>query len=385
MSKTVPPRKPLLTSQPWRNRARAIIGVTLLYGFLVAIQLMSAAFDLLGTGFAHSLVAATRSPFVALFIGILSTALVQSSSVTTSMLVGLVSAGAIPVEAAVPIVMGANIGTSVTNLIVSLGHMGHRVEFRRAFAGAMMHDLFNWLAVAILLPFELMTGFLRQTAHNIAGHIYGAAGVDYENPISLLVKPVCRAIIDILGNRLELSDLLAGIIALVMALALILLCLTGLVRTLRALLSARLEALVHGALSKGVLLTMGIGVLLTFSVQSSSITTSILVPLIATGLIKLEHAFPITLGANIGTTITALLAALAGNELGLAIALVHVLFNVGGILLIYPIPFIRRLPLRAARALGEIAANRRAFAIVIVAVIFFVIPLAVIFIERAIG
>jgi solute carrier family 34 (sodium-dependent phosphate cotransporter) len=366
-----------------RSLARAGIVVTLLFFFLVAIQLMSGAFDLLGRDFARTLVEATKSPFVALFIGIISTALVQSSSVTTSMVVGLVSAGALPVEAAVPIIMGANVGTSVTNLIVSLGHMGHRAEFRRAFAGAMMHDIFNWMAVVILLPIELMTGALRHSAEFLAGHLYGGDGVSYDNPISILIKPVSGAIVSFLRETLGFGDVAAGIFALIISLLLIFTCLGGLVRVLRALLSARLESLVHRALSKGLFVTMGIGIVATVAVQSSSITTSILVPLIATGLIRLDHAFPITLGANIGTTITALLASLAGNQLGLAIALVHLLFNTVGILIVYPIPWIRRIPIVLAQKLGDIAAERRSFAVLLVVSVFFVLPLVVILIERA--
>ena len=65
------------------------------------------------------------------------------------------------VRTAIPIVMGANIGTSMTNTLVSLGHSGRRAEFRRAFAAATVHDMFNWLCVAILLPVEVITGIGR--------------------------------------------------------------------------------------------------------------------------------------------------------------------------------------------------------------------------------
>lgn len=62
------------------------------------------------------------------------------------------------VRVAIPIIMGANIGTSVTNTIVSLGQSGDRNQFRRAFGGATVHDMFNWLSVVILLPLELISG-----------------------------------------------------------------------------------------------------------------------------------------------------------------------------------------------------------------------------------
>ena len=59
------------------------------------------------------------------------------------------------VKTAIPMIMGANIGTSVTNTIVSLGQAGDRNQFRRAFGGATVHDMFNWLCVLVLLPLEL--------------------------------------------------------------------------------------------------------------------------------------------------------------------------------------------------------------------------------------
>lgn len=62
------------------------------------------------------------------------------------------------VRQAIPIVMGANIGTSVTNTLVSIGQITDVGDFRRAFAGATVHDMFNWLAVIVLLPIEVLTG-----------------------------------------------------------------------------------------------------------------------------------------------------------------------------------------------------------------------------------
>lgn len=370
-----------------RSAVRAVLVVALLYAFLVAIQLLGSAFELMGGGFADALVNATRSPFTAFFIGILSTAVVQSSSVTTSMVVGLVSAPALPLslDAAVPIIMGANIGTSVTNTIVSLGHMGNREEFRRAYGGAVVHDVFNWLTVLVLLPIELATGFLRRSATWLATELYGTSSITLESPLKAIVKPVANGFVQAGTEGLGLSPGVAGGVLLAVALVLIFVCLTGLVRLLKALMSARLEALVNRAFEKGALVTIGIGVLVTVSVQSSSITTSILVPLVATGLISLEHAFPITLGANIGTTVTALLAALAGNVMGLAIALVHVLFNILGVLLFYPLPPLRRVPLAIARWFGGLAARHRPLAVVMILLVYFALPLGVILLERAIG
>jgi sodium-dependent phosphate cotransporter len=91
-------------------------------------------------------------------VGIMTTVLVQSSSTSTSIIVSMVSAQFLDVQTAIPIIMGANIGTSITNTIVSLTQVGDRNQFRRAFAGATVHDMFNWLTVISLLIVEVTTG-----------------------------------------------------------------------------------------------------------------------------------------------------------------------------------------------------------------------------------
>ena len=111
-----------------------IIGVVAaLYLFLVGINGMSSAIKHMGAGVAESIFRTTSNPVVALFIGIFSTVLFQSSSTTTSLIVGMVSSGALSLAGAVPMVMGANIGTTVTNTIVSIGHINRGNEFKRAF------------------------------------------------------------------------------------------------------------------------------------------------------------------------------------------------------------------------------------------------------------
>ena len=123
--------------------------------------MIGSAFKGLGRGFAESLFQSQASPFIGLFIGILATGLIQSSSTTTSLVVGMVAAGTfgsdpkLAVAAAVPYIMGANIGTSITNTIVSLGHIVNKEEFKRAFSASVVHDFFNILAVIVIFPLEL--------------------------------------------------------------------------------------------------------------------------------------------------------------------------------------------------------------------------------------
>ena len=134
------------------------------YLFLVSIKLMGVSFQMFGKGFAEQLISSYSNPFLGLFTGILATSLVQSSSTTTSLVVGLVGGGALPVEYAIPIIMGANLGTTITNTLVSLSFVTRKEDFRRAFAGATVHDFFNVIAVIIFLPLERATHIIERTA-----------------------------------------------------------------------------------------------------------------------------------------------------------------------------------------------------------------------------
>jgi sodium-dependent phosphate cotransporter len=154
----------------WRRSALGPLAlVGLLFAFFLGLDLMGLSFKLFGKGFAEMLIERTANPFVGLLVGILATSLVQSSSTTTSMTVGLVAAGALTIDGAIPIIMGANIGTSVTNTLVSMAQITRREEFRRAFAGATLHDFFNLLTVLILFPLELSFHVLRRSASYLEG------------------------------------------------------------------------------------------------------------------------------------------------------------------------------------------------------------------------
>lgn len=366
-----------------KTAARLIGTLTLLFLFLVAIKMLGSSFKLLGKDFVHTLITADMNPFTALFIGVLATVLVQSSSVTTSLVVGLVSGGVLSVGNAVPIIMGANIGTTVTNALVSFGHVSQREEFRRAFSGSIVHDFFNVITVSILLPLELMTGFLQKSAGYLSGLLYGMGGVHYKSPIKVIVGDVTKAIQHLIESLVPFSDKIIGAIMIALSCLLIFAALFGLVKLLRKIMIGRVVAVLDRTLSRSVFITMTIGVLITVAVQSSSITTSLLVPLLGGGIITLETAFPIILGANVGTTVTALLAALTGTEAGLTIALVHLLFNITGIAVIYPVKPIREIPLRMSRWMGDRVLEKRRIAVIFVLMVFFVIPFGVMLISKA--
>lgn len=357
--------------------------IALLYLFLSAINILSTAFKLLGAGFSAGLINTTSNPFIGLLIGILSTALIQSSSVTTAMVVGLVSAGSLTITNAVPIVMGANIGTTITSVMVSFGHIANKHEFRRAFAGATMHDFFNLFAVIVLFPLEMTTHFLQKTATFFAKIFYGTSiSGNYQSPIKVATKIIGSFLKNLFCHDLMISEKVTGGFFIIIAFFLIILSLFLLVKVMRSIMLARVERVLNQFLNKNVLLTMFIGMLITVLVQSSSITTSLLIPLFGAGVVSLEAAFPITLGANIGTTVTALLASLAGNMEGLAIAFVHLFFNITGVLIIFPFRRIRRIPIYIAVRFARITSKNKIFAIIYVVTTFFLFPLSCIFISK---
>ena len=371
------PHRTTATTQ--RSLVLAAFVLVLLFVFLLGVNGLSEGFRSAGGGLLDSFFAATENPFIALMIGILATALIQSSSVTTAMIVAFVAApeNPLPIANAVPMVMGANVGTTVTNMIVSMAHIGRKEEFRRAFRVATCHDFFNLIAVAVLLPLELLTGYLQRTATALSSMLTGIGGVDYDSPI----KGVLKAALDPITDLIELiapSDQVAGVVLICLSGGMIFTALMLLVRTLRSALRTRVEHVVTRAFGQSAVVAMLLGLIVTAMVQSSSITTSLLVPLAGAGLITLEQAFPMTIGANIGTTVTALMAALAATGVnaaaGITIALVHLLFNLSGTLLIYPVKRIREIPLAAARWLADIAAESRRWAILYVLMFFYGLP-----------
>ena len=131
---------------------------------------------------------------------------------------------------------------------------------------------------------------------------------------------------------------------------------------------------------------MLIGAGMTILVQSSSVFTSAMTPLVGLGVVNIERMYPLTLGSNIGTTATGLLAALAapGDKLAAAlqIALCHLFFNISGILLFYPVPFMR-FPIQMAKVMGNTTAKYRWFAIFYLIMMFFVLPATVFLLSMA--
>lgn len=355
--------------------ARILTLFLLLYGFLVSIGMLGKAFKMFSGGFVGSLIESASNPLLGLFVGVLATTLVQSSSTTTSLVVALVGSGSMPIETAIPIVMGANIGTSVTNTLVSLGHVTRGQEFERAFAASTVHDFFNIMAVIIVFPLQMATNFLGSLSSQLANFFAEVGGLTFASPLKLLTEPAVKAAATFLDGHPWLL--------LLSALVIMFGSLRYLVVVLKAIVLGRVEAFFDEMLFANAGRAMFFGLLITVLVQSSSITTSLAVPLAGAGILTLVQIFPYTLGANIGTTITAMLAALAVGEISaVTVAFAHFLFNICGIALIWPFPAIRRIPLRLAEGFALIAGNHRWIAIVYILVCFYAVPFAALLLLR---
>ncbi|KAK4004963.1 hypothetical protein OUZ56_006689 [Daphnia magna] len=418
------------------NGLRILSAISLLYFFICSLDLLASAFRLIsgkttGTIFRQNKL--MQNPVVGLMIGILATVLVQSSSTSTSIVVSMVGTNVLTVGMAIPIIMGSNIGTSVTNTIVSFAQIGNKNEFRRAFAGAVVHDIFNWLSVFVLFTVEIVCqpifgiGYLEWLSGIAVGKINSSSSTDGEiNILKEITDPIVGLVIQIDQNVIKgwanddpsyenaslirqcggnitdpipcegififenttLKDWSIGLILLSISLFVLCGSMICLVKILNSMMKGHIANVIKHVVNAKIpyfpwltgYIALLVGAGMTFIVRSSSVFTSALNPLIGIGFISIERVYPLTLGSNVGTTTTALLAAFAASPDALhdtlQIALVHLLFNVSGILLFYPIPFMR-FPIPMAKFLGDVTAKYRWFAIVSLVGMFFVLPATV--------
>jgi len=365
---------------------KSIAVLLILYLFLVSIGMIGSAFKGIGREFAESLMQSSNGPIIGLLIGMLATSVIQSSSTTTSLIVGMVAAGTfgsdpvVAITAAVPYVMGANIGTSVTNTLVSLGHIVNKSEFERAFSASIVHDFFNVLSVLLLFPLQYFFNIIGKSAHTLATMFVGAESFTFKSPIKLITDPTVK-FAEQLVQQQQFVD--GHVILLILSFILLFLSLRYLTKLIRSLVMQRLEAFFGTHIFRTWIRAMGFGVFITVLVQSSSITTSLVVPLAGAGVLSLQQIFPYTLGANIGTTITALLASLvSGTMAPLAVAFSHLLFNICGIVVIWPVKRLRDIPLRLSFWFASLAVQNRVIPFLYIVVGFFLIPLLLIFLLR---
>jgi len=409
-----------------------------LYMFLFFLDMMGTSFKVLGGCAGGELFDGLENPIAGLMVGILATVFVQSSSTSTSMVVSLVGAGSMSVKVGIPVIMGANIGTSVTNTIVSMYYVNEGDHLERAFAAATVHDMFNMCTVAVLLPLELLIMWIDGRG-GLLWHFSDAVKPDevedgdkWEGPLKKIVSPLtkefiaankdvmkyvangettCKAIYEthkdcssyialnyssskpsymtvecpsyekglikagctnVKGPSWASSlsthddkehcdqdgdkpyyytplfwdkyatleeDMASATVCLIISLIGLCTCMAALVKILSYVTQNSNAAMLQKAAQLDPYIAIGVGTAITILVQSSSITTSVLTPLAASGIITLEQMLPLTLGANIGTTCTGFLASLVSSKVeAVQIAICHLTFNILGIFLWFGLP-----------------------------------------------
>jgi sodium-dependent phosphate cotransporter len=351
-----------------------IIMLLALLLFIFAIDLLTVAMSQLNNDVAEDILLATRNPFVSLFIGLLMTALIQSSSTVTASIVTVVAAGNLSLEQAVPMVMGANIGTTLTSTLVSLSYIMNRKQFKRALSAGILHDIFNIFTVLILLPLEISFGFLSKMAMSIA-HLF-ASDESYLGPI-VYNKVFTRPLTDLISKTIGIP-FFTMLIAIFMVFGAIKLLSTS---VYKAFVVDSFNEF-RNFIFKNPYMALIYGTFFTAAVQSSTVTTSLVVPLVANKKVSLPKSFPFLIGANIGTTITAAIAAIYKTEAAIALALVHFLFNLFGALIFMPFPMVRNIPVKIAGWMGKKSVESRFIGFAYILLTFFIIPFLLIYFSK---
>ena len=254
--------------------------------FIVGMNFMSEALEKsAGEGMKKLLGKISNNRFSGVGIGAGVTALIQSSSATSVMVIGLVNAGVMTLMQATPIIMGANIGTTITGVLVALKNdYFNMLMYLSAFAGVMM-------------------GFFKKEKIKIAGLLFSGLGLIF---VGLNIMSSEQAF----GNPL-VESMFQNIFSVI----------------------------------NFPLLLIFVGVIFTALIQSSSAATGVVITMVGTGILPLELALFIILGANIGTCVTALLASVGASANAKRVALIHFTFNVIGTVLFTAVVWIFKGPM----------------------------------------
>ena len=253
--------------------------------FIVGMNFMSDALEKsAGSGMKKLIERISNNRFSGVGIGAAVTAIIQSSSATSVMVIGLVNAGVMTLMQATPIIMGANIGTTITGVLV-----------------ALKNDYFN-MAMYFLAFAGVMMGFVRKEKVKIAGSLCSGLGLIF------------------VGLNIMSSEQAFG---------------NPLVETMFTEIFKMIDF---------PLLLILVGVIFTALIQSSSASTGVVITMVGAGVLPLDLALFIILGANIGTCVTALLASVGANANSRRVALIHFTFNVIGTVLFTALIWLFREP-----------------------------------------
>ena len=200
----------------------------------------------------------------------------------------------------------------------------------------------------------------------------GVGGLKFVSPLKLVTKPIVNSLAG--GAESILPEGLVGIVMIIIGVIILFIALNFIVSIMRKFMMRKAEVLINKYLFRAPIYAFLLGAGLTAAIQSSSVATSLMVPLVGAGILTVEKKFPFTLGTNIGTTVTALIAALGiGVAAGLQVAFAHFMFNVIGICIFFPLS---KIPVGMALKLGDLAAERKRVVLLYVLCTFYIIPFA---------
>lgn len=378
------------------------VGLTLLisiFFFIASLEGVKNGFKLIFAEWQTSILTMVTSDTAAitgLAVGMLCTALVQSSSAvvagTMVSMAGMVAAG-LPLTDAVrfgvPMVFGANIGTTITNTIVAFGvERGMTMdEFKDTIPGVIVDDVYEALTITIFFTLELTTGFLSKLVLWL-GHFYQNVlqlegfFSSFENSIvDILVKepiivPMKALLVDTVGPKA------AGVLMFVIWFAVIILSMSMITKGLERMIELEWEDKVKAAFEQPAR-GWFTGFMITLIVGSSSIGTSLVIPFLATKVVNLKKAYPYLVGCNMATAVdfSQIYGYMAGGLTGMVLGSAHILLNIIAMIIWFISP-LRVVPIAIAEWLGDkITHNQNAaFALLVWVVgLFFVVPIIVIY------
>ncbi|RNA36598.1 sodium-dependent phosphate transport 2B [Brachionus plicatilis] len=407
----------------------------LLYVFLLSLNFLTIGFTLVSPHALkadHAIQFLLSNPLAALSIGILVTAVLQSATATSSIVVTMVGAGIIPsAKKAIPIIMGSNIGTCVTNSLVALTLSGDPVEFKRAFSAATLNDIFNYLTTIILLFLDVTFDFLHVLSKKITNLMpENVQDLKKANFIEEILRPVSDLFIKLNETSIEaiqygsnnteiasrccesldqdngtvnqtecaqcdyltmpmidhFGDGFTGLFFIIFSLIILTACLFGIVKILSLFIVGPIARGVRSAVNASLpgkmrwltqVILFFFAFFLTLIVQSSNIITATLVPLCGIGMVSLHRVYVMTLGSNIGTTVTGILSALTqptyAIKKSMQLAIVNTLFNLFGVVLWLPLPFMR-FPKIFSRKLGDVIYEHKWFLYVYAFMCYVILP-----------
>ncbi|MBD3389122.1 MAG: hypothetical protein GF416_08545 [Candidatus Altiarchaeales archaeon] len=329
----------------------------------------------------------TDNPLSALCLGVLATALVQSSSGVVAVTIATVAAGGMTVQQSVPLIMGANIGTTVTCVIVTLGYAIRKREFSKAVPVALLNDVVKTLTVAFLFLVELYTNVLSDSAVYVADILGGLPILDFflggfPDLLDVVIDPILKPVQSVFVAFFN-GSIYSAVSLGVMSFAVLILGLEMMGNAAENAIRGRASHYVHLAFKtprRGLFLGTSFASLL----QSSSVATSLAIPFTASGKISLKEVYPYLLGCNIGTTIDPgqIASYVKFGVMGLNVGLVHVFINVFSVCLWFGVPGLANIPLKLTKALSDVILSSKNSTIALSAFtisLFYIIPLLVIY------